>query len=103
MPKEQSQEQIAAEAKTFTPTKSKTPVKTGKTQKAVVNNELTDVEVTERYPRTQQSENLRVTVLSPMTGVPMVQISPVGWVGAPPLSIPETRLDELIELLSKVR
>lgn len=76
---------------------------TGKIEKAVVNDQLTDVEVTDRYPRSAQSENYRVDVVAPVTGVPMVQIKPVGWVGNAPLQVIEARLDELIELLSKVR
>lgn len=96
-------EVIREEAKTFVQPKTKAPVKTGTAQKAVVNDQMTDVEVTERYPRNEQSENYRVDVVSPMTGVPMVRIAPVGWVGPAPLQIPEMRLDEVIELLSKVR
>lgn len=94
---------IREETKTFVERKSKTPVKTGKVEKAFVNEQLVDVEVTSRYPRNEQSENYRVEVISPMTTVPMVRIAPVGWVGPAPLQIPETRLDEMIELLSKVR
>ena len=96
-------EVIRAEAKTFVQPKTKAPVKTGSTKKAMVNDQLVDVEVTERYPRSEQSENYRVDVVSPMTSIPMVRIAPVGWVGPAPLQIPESRLDEVIELLSKVR
>ena len=78
-------------------------VKAGKPEKAFVDSAIIDVEVTERYPRSQQSENYRIEVLSPLTGVPMVRIAPVGWVGPVPLQIPETRLDELIEVLVKSR
>jgi hypothetical protein len=94
---------IREESSTFVARKSKTPVKTGKVEKAFVNDQLIDVEVTSRYPRNAQSANYNVEVISPMTSLPMVRISPVGWVGPAPLQIPETRLDELIELLSKVR
>ena len=94
---------VRAESSTFVARKSKTPVKTGAVKKTVVDDKVVDVEVTERYPRSEQSENYRVEVVSPMTGVPMVRVAPVGWVGPAPLQIPEMRLDEVIELLSKVR
>jgi hypothetical protein len=85
-------------------TKKGTPgIKAGKVEKVAVDSKLIDVEVTERYPRSEQSENYRVEVLSPLTGVPLVRIAPVGWVGPVPLQVPEARLDELIELLNKVR
>lgn len=96
-------EVVRSESSTFVARKSKAPVKSGDTKKAVVDDKMVDVEVTERYPRSEQSENYRVEVISPMTGVPMVRVAPVGWVGPAPLQIPEMRLDEVIELLSKVR
>lgn len=98
-----SPEVIRAESDTFIKKKNPVPVKKGKVQKAIVDDQVIDVEVTERYPRNAQSENYRVEVVSPMTGVPMVRIAPVGWVGPAPLQVPEVRLDELIELLTKVR
>lgn len=96
-------EVVEKEAKTFAKKKSPVPVKTGKAEKVFVDDKMMDVEVTERYPRSHQSENYRVEVMSPMTGVPMVRIAPVGWVGPAPLQVPESRLDEVIELLTKVR
>ena len=56
-----------------------------------------------RYPRSDQSEHYRVEVLAPITGIPTVRIAPVGWVGLAPLTIPESRIDEMIELLKKIR
>jgi hypothetical protein len=78
-------------------------VKAEKVKKAMVNDQLTDVIETDRYPRGKQSENYRVDVVAPLTGIPMVEIKPFGWVGPAPLRVPESRLDELIELLSQVR
>lgn len=94
---------VREEAKTFTAPKSKVPVKTGTSKKVVVDDKIVDAEVTSRYPRSEQSENYRAEVLSTMTGVPMLRLAPVGWVGPAPLQIPESRIDEVIELLSKVR
>lgn len=94
---------VREETKTFVERKSKVPVKSGAVKKTVVDDKVVDVEVTSRYPRNEQSENYRVEVISPMTSVPMVRIAPVGWVGPAPLQIPESRLDEMIQLLSKVR
>lgn len=104
-------EEAAKDAATFerpkaaaSSTKKGTPgIKAGKPEKVAVDGKLTDVEVTQRYPRDTQSENYKVEVISPLTGVPMVRIAPVGWVGPVPLQIPESRLDELIELLVKIR
>lgn len=79
------------------------PVKTGTVKKAVVNDQLTDVVESDRYPRGRQSVNYRVDVVAPLTGIPMVEVKPMGWVGPAPLRVPESRLDELIELLSQVR
>ncbi len=94
---------VRAEAKTFAE-KPKLPVqKAEKSKKVVVDDKVIDMAVTERYPRSQQSENYRVEVLAPMTGVPMVRLAPVGWVGPAPLQIPEIRLDEVIQLLTSVR
>lgn len=61
------------------------------------------VKVEERYPRFAQTENYRVEVVQPVTSGPQARISPVGWVGPVPLTIPESRIDELIEVLGKVR
>jgi hypothetical protein len=55
------------------------------------------------YPRYAQSAHYQIEVGEPATGIPVARISPVGWVGAPPLVIPEVRIDELIELLKQVR
>lgn len=55
------------------------------------------------YPRYAQSAHYQVEVGEPATGIPVARISPVGWVGMPPLIVPETRIDELIELLQQVR
>lgn len=96
-------ELIREEAATFVERKSKTPVKTGTAKKAAVDSQMVDLEVTARYPRSEQSQNYRVEVLSTMTGVPMARLAPVGWVGPAPLQIPESRIDEVIELLSKIR
>lgn len=75
----------------------------GKTTKTVVNDQVIDQVENDRYPRDAQSENFTVRVVAPATGIPMVQIAPKGWVGPFPLSIPEVRLDELVELLAKIR
>lgn len=56
-----------------------------------------------RYPRSDQTENYRGEVLATLTGVPMVKVAPVGWVGQAPLQIPESRIDEMIELLKRLR
>ena len=85
-------------------TKKPVAPKTGTPKKAAVDGNIIDVEViADRYPRSEQSENYRVEVVSPMTSVPVLRIAPVGWVGPVPLTIPESRIDELIELLSKIR
>lgn len=55
------------------------------------------------YPRYAQSAHYQVEVGEPATGIPVARISPVGWVGMPPLIVPESRIDELIELLRQVR
>lgn len=96
-------EVIEAEAKTFTTRKVKTPVKSGVAKKVVVDDQIVDVEVTQRYPRSDQSENYRVEVISPLTGIPQLRVAPVGWVGPAPLVVPESRIDELIELLTRIR
>ena len=96
-------ELIREEAATFAERKVSVPNKTGKSVKASVDSQMVDLEVTARYPRSDQSTNYRVEVLSTMTGVPMVRLAPVGWVGPAPLQIPESRIDEVIELLSKIR
>jgi hypothetical protein len=72
-------------------------------KKAFVNDQIMDVPDVPEYPRSSQSENYRVDVISGMTGLPMVHIKQVGWVGPAPLQVLEIRLDELIELLSKIR
>lgn len=56
-----------------------------------------------QYPRSQQTENYRGEVVAPPTGIPLVRIAPVGWVGPVPLQIPESRIDEMIQLLSRLR
>lgn len=95
---------VREEASTFQERKVSTPVvKAEKSKKVVVNDELVDVQVTERYPRNDQSENYRAEVLAPMSGVPMLRLAPVGWVGPAPLQIPESRIDEVIQLLTKMR
>lgn len=99
---------MTEQKKSTTPAKKPAPLnpvpkKTGVPTKVAVDGQVVDVEVTARYPRHAQSENYRVEVISPMTSVPVVRVAPVGWVGAPPLTIPESRIDELIELLSGVR
>lgn len=93
------------EAKTFVaPKKAKPPVHGDvKTKKTVVDDQVIDEVQSERYPRNAQSENYRVEVIAALTGVPMVRLAPVGWVGPAPLQIPESRLDEVIQLLSGVR
>lgn len=60
-------------------------------------------EAVERYPRFAQTANFRVEVVQPVTSGPQARIAPVGWVGPVPLTIPEDRIDELIEVLGKVR
>lgn len=77
--------------------------KVGTTKKTVVNDALVDVVENERYPRHAVSENYQVEVTSPLTSVPIIRVSPRNWVGPVPLTLPEARLDELIELLTKVR
>ena len=93
------------EAKTFAQPKKATPPKHGdaKVKKVAVDSQLVDVVETSRYPRSEQSENYRVEVIAPLTGIPQARIAPVGWVGPAPLIIPESRIDELIQLLTKVR
>lgn len=96
---------IREEAKTFAaPKKAKVPVHGDvKTKKIAVDEQIVEVVESERYPRNNQSENYRVEVLAPLTGIPQVRIAPVGWVGPAPLIIPESRLDEMIQLLTSVR
>lgn len=96
---------IREEAKTFAaPKKAKVPVHGDvKTKKVAVDSQIVEIVESERYPRYEQSENYRVEVLAPLTGIPQARIAPVGWVGPAPLIIPESRIDELIELLSKIR
>ena len=93
------------EAKTFVqPKKAKPPVHGDvKTKKTVVDDQVIDAVESTRYPRTEQSENYRVEVIAPLTGIPMVRLAPVGWVGPAPLNIPESRIDEVIQLLTKIR
>lgn len=93
------------EAKTFVaPKKAKPPVHGDvKTKKTFVDNQIVETVESPRYPRSEQSENYRVEVLAPLTGIPTVRISPVGWVGPAPLNIPESRIDEVIQLLTKIR
>lgn len=80
------------------------PKKPTTPKKVAVDGQLVDtVLVEDRYPRHAQSENYRVEVLAPMTSVPVLRIAPVGWVGPVPLTIPESRIDEFIELLVKIR
>lgn len=55
------------------------------------------------FPRYAQSAHYQVEVGEPATGIAIARISPVGWVGMPPLVIPESRIGELIELLQQVR
>lgn len=78
-------------------------IQSDKIKKAFINDQVMDVIETDRYPRGKQSENYRVDVVAPLTGIPMVEIKPTGWVGPAPLRVPESRLDEIIELLSQVR
>lgn len=94
---------VREEAKTFVEKKALPVQPAAKSKKVVVDDKVIDMAVTERYPRSNQSENYRVEVLAPMTGVPMVRLSPVGWVGPAPLQIPEVRLDEVIQLLTSMR
>lgn len=82
----------------------KVPVqKATKTKKVAVDSQIIDAAITERYPRSEQSENYRAEVIAPMAGIPMLRLAPVGWVGAAPLQIPESRIDEVIQLLTKMR
>lgn len=96
---------VREEAKTFVqPKKAKVPVHGDvKTKKIAVDEQIVEVVESSRYPRNNQSENYRVEVLAPLTGIPQVRIAPVNWVGPAPLIIPESRLDELIQLLTSVR
>lgn len=94
---------VREEAKTFVEKKALPVQPATKSKKVVVDDKVIDMAVMERYPRSEQSENYRVEVLAPMTGVPMVRLAPVGWVGPAPLQIPEIRIDELIQLLTKIR
>lgn len=96
---------VREEAKTFVqPKKAKVPVHGDvKTKKVAVDSQIVEVVETERYPRSNQSENYRVEVLAPLTGIPQVRIAPVGWVGPAPLIIPESRIDEMIQLLTSIR
>lgn len=98
-------EQIRAEAKTFVnPKKAEVPVHGDvEVKKVSVDDQVVDAVFSERYPRNKQSENYRVEVVAPLTGIPVVRIAPVNWVGPVPLQIPESRLDELIELLTAMR
>ena len=105
LPKKEAptEEIVRAEAKTFA-AKPVLPVqKATKSKKISVDDQIVDVAVTERYPRNDQSTNYRVEVIAPMTGVPMVRLAPVGWVGPAPLQIPESRIDEVIQLLTAIR
>lgn len=96
---------VREEAKTFVqPKKAKVPVHGDvKVKKVVVDDQIIDAVVTERYPRSDQSENYRVEVVAPLTGIPVLKLAPVGWVGPAPLTVPEGRIDELIQLLTKIR
>lgn len=98
-------EVIREEAKTFVqPKKLKVPVHgDAKVVKTVLDDQVIDAVETERYPRSAQSENYRVEVIAPLTGIPTVRLAPVGWVGPAPLQIPESRIDEVIQLLTRIR
>ena len=98
-------ELIREEAKTFAaPKKAKVPVHGDvKTKKVSVDSQIVEVVESSRYPRNEQSENYRVEVIAPLTGIPQARIAPVGWVGPAPLIVPESRIDELIQLLTSVR
>ena len=105
LPKKEAptEEIVRAEAATFAK-KPALPVQTAtRSKKIAVDDQIVDVAVTERYPRSEQSANYRVEVIAPMTGVPMVRLAPVGWVGPAPLQVPESRIDEVIQLLTSVR
>jgi N-glycosylase/DNA lyase len=98
-------EVIREEAKTFVaPKKAKVPVHGDvKVKKVSVNDQLVDAVESSRYPRNEQSANYRVQVIAPLTGIPMVHVAPVGWVGPAPFQFPEQRIDEVIQLLTKMR
>jgi hypothetical protein len=98
-------EVIREEAKTFVaPKKAKVPVHGDvQTKKVSVNDQVVEIVESSRYPRNEQSENYRVQVIAPLTGIPMVHVAPVGWVGPAPFQFPEQRIDEVIQLLTKMR
>jgi hypothetical protein len=98
-------EVVEKEAKTFvSPKKAKVPVHGDvKVKKVAVNDQIVDVVETARYPRNDQSANYNIQVIAPLTGVPMVHVSPIGWVGPAPFQFPEYRIDEVIELITRIR
>lgn len=75
------------------------PVRKQTQKKVAHEGQLIDVTEDERYPRDAQSENYRAQVLAPVAGIPMLSLAPVGWVGAAPLVIPESRVVEVANLL----
>ena len=105
LPKKEAptEEIVRAEAATFAKKPALPVQKAEKSKKVAIDDQIVDIAVTERYPRSQQSANYRVEVIAPMTGVPMVRLAPVGWVGPAPLQVPESRIDEVIQLLTSVR
>jgi N-glycosylase/DNA lyase len=96
---------VREEAKTFVaPKKVKVPVHGDvAVKKVAVNDQIIDAVESPRYPRNEQSANYRVQVIAPLTGIPMVHVAPVGWVGPAPFQFPEERIDEVIQLLTKTR
>jgi hypothetical protein len=101
----QKPEVIREEAKTFVaPKKAKVPVHGDvKVKKVAVNDQVVDAVESTRYPRNDQSANYNIRVIAPLTGIPMVHVAPIGWVGPAPFQFPEQRIDEVIELLTKMR
>lgn len=98
-------EVIEKEAKTFvSPKKAKVPVYGDvKVKKVSINDQIVDAVETSRYPRHDQSQHYNIQVTAALTGMPMVHVSPVGWVGPAPFQFPEYRIDEVIELLTRIR
>ena len=96
---------VREEAKTFVaPKKAKVPTHGDvKTKKVAIDSQIVEVVETPRYPRNHQTENYRVEIQAPLTGIPVARIAPVGWVGPAPLQVPESRIDELIQLLTAIR
>jgi N-glycosylase/DNA lyase len=98
-------EVIREEAKTFVaPKKAKVPVHGDvKVTKVAVNDQVIDAVESERYPRNDQSAHYNIRVIAPLTGIPQVHIAPIGWVGPAPFQFPEQRIDEVIELITRIR